>query len=468
SGTALRSAIPHDTRLSSGSELDSDAKLQNFFEVASTGRQKFSGDEYILPLKEVKTTGTGSSPSFSLPRSEQEKQTHTSNFKRWFGDHVLATLYNQAIRAWNSKDSKGRFNFAPSARAASRFKELLGHEVTTLVITDDTIRHIKNRHGNDESRGQVSMTPEDVLLLPYMINNFDSMELSPKYNDKMGNRAIEIRKRINGTTVIATIEKGKNNEHVVTSWKYKKSDALDAQSAPGLYVQNDSDLAKVQQEIETIKQTAKNSSKIVDENGQPLIVYHGTSADFTAFDRSYIGRTDFGSLGSGFYFTPDEYYARSLAGHRGKVMAVYLDVKRPLIVDGGTSIEAFCFGAKSPEEVMSRIRWAANGDTKIENELMSQFDDGMIERVNSQYDGVIAQRADGSIREICVRDPEQIKSATENNGGFSPANPDIRFSITPTFYSNAEHAAKAVKQPKKPYRSTKMPSKSKSLSIITW
>lgn len=33
-GTALRSAIPHDRRLSSVSELDSDAKLLNFFEYA--------------------------------------------------------------------------------------------------------------------------------------------------------------------------------------------------------------------------------------------------------------------------------------------------------------------------------------------------------------------------------------------------------------------------------------------------
>lgn len=97
------------------------------------------------------------------------------------------------------------------------------------------------------------MTPEDIALLPYLINNFDTMELAPKYNDKMGNRAIEVRKRINGTTVIATIEKGKSSEHVVTGWKFKKSDALDAHGAPGLYVQNDSDLTKVQQDIEYIK-----------------------------------------------------------------------------------------------------------------------------------------------------------------------------------------------------------------------
>ena len=31
---------------------------------------------------------------------------------------------------------------------------------------------------------------------------------------------------------------------------------------------------------------AKNASKVVDGNGEPLVVYHGTDADFTVFDRA--------------------------------------------------------------------------------------------------------------------------------------------------------------------------------------
>ena len=42
-------------------------------------------------------------------------------------------------------------------------------------------------------------------------------------------------------------------------------------------------------------------SKIIDENGEPLVVYHGTDAEFNAFDPGKIGtHTDYGAYGQGF------------------------------------------------------------------------------------------------------------------------------------------------------------------------
>lgn len=54
-------------------------------------------------------------------------------------------------------------------------------------------------------------------------------------------------------------------------------------------------------------------SKVADEDGKPLVVYHGTTADFSAFDRD---RTDPESdLGGGFYFTNNrEEVAENYAG----------------------------------------------------------------------------------------------------------------------------------------------------------
>ena len=247
----------------------------------------------------------------------------TPQFKRWAGNWELAKLHSIAKAAWNNKDVKERFDFVPSQRVLSRMQELLGHDVQRLVITSDAIRHIKNHHGEDASRGQISMTPSDIALLPYLINNYDSMELSPEYNDKMGNRAIEIQKRINGLTVIATIEKG-NNEHVVTAWQFKKSNALDAPNGtPGLYVRNDFDATKVQQEIDTIKKNLDNSTKVVDENGEPLVVYHGTDGNFNTFRRT----NDIG-----FHFG-DRRTARTRIGRSGNLMPVYLDIKNPIRIN---------------------------------------------------------------------------------------------------------------------------------------
>ena len=46
----------------------------------------------------------------------------------------------------------------------------------------------------------------------------------------------------------------------------------------------------------------EDASKVVDENGEPLVVYHGTTGgEFSVFDRSY-GSIE-GDMGNGFYFT---------------------------------------------------------------------------------------------------------------------------------------------------------------------
>ena len=78
-------------------------------------------------------------------------QVRTRAFKEWFGDWELANLYNRALEAWNNKESKGKVSFGLSDRAKARFTELLGKDIKQLVITDDAIRHIKNKHSDRAS-----------------------------------------------------------------------------------------------------------------------------------------------------------------------------------------------------------------------------------------------------------------------------------------------------------------------------
>lgn len=49
-----------------------------------------------------------------------------------------------------------------------------------------------------------------------------------------------------------------------------------------------------------------NNDSAVSKNGKLLTVYHGTDSRFKKFDASYIGKTDEGFYGRGFYFTPDK------------------------------------------------------------------------------------------------------------------------------------------------------------------
>ena len=63
-----------------------------------------------------------------------------------------------------------------------------------------------------------------------------------------------------------------------------------------------------------------NSSKVVDENGEPLVVYHGTNAEFTVFDNS---KSD--SSYKGFYFTDSKEMAGSYKGDI--LMPVFLNIR---------------------------------------------------------------------------------------------------------------------------------------------
>ena len=60
-------------------------------------------------------------------------------------------------------------------------------------------------------------------------------------------------------------------------------------------------------------------SKVVDKNGKPLVVYHGTAADFDAFDPERTGDSmDAGKLGIGAYFNQAAKWANTYSLNAAK------------------------------------------------------------------------------------------------------------------------------------------------------
>ncbi len=134
-------------------------------------------------------------------------------------------------------------------------------------------------------------------------------------------------------------------------------------------------------------------SKVVDENGNPLVVYHGTSEDFTAFDMSK-GRANMDIQGA--FFSP---YEEDAAGYGEHVGAYYLSIQKP--ADEATAYRT-----------LNMYKGQNNAGVKAREYLIRQGYDG----VYNGYDEYIAFY------------PEQIKSATDNIGTFDGTNPDIRYS----------------------------------------
>ena len=73
-----------------------------------------------------------------------------------------------------------------------------------------------------------------------------------------------------------------------------------------------------------------NASKLLDENGEPRVVYHGTGADFDAFDINYLGAAsgDVGWFGKGFYFAFNEDEARMYDDRR--IIPAFVNLRKPL------------------------------------------------------------------------------------------------------------------------------------------
>ena len=167
-------------------------------------------------------------------------------------------------------------------------------------------------------------------------------------------------------------------------------------------------------------------SRVVDGDGKPLRVFHGTQRDFDIFDADASRATDDGNAGRGFYFTsrPDiaNAYSRGWADEDGSnIKPVYLSIKDPLHVSSKDT-RALENAAKSLG-VQAQPEW--DGYRQVNPDWSREF----TARAKAKgHDGVMF-RAEG---EYVAFSPEQIKSATGNRGTFDPSNPNIKYAVRPS------------------------------------
>lgn len=85
----------------------------------------------------------------------------------------------------------------------------------------------------------------------------------------------------------------------------------------------------------TLEYLSKNVSKVVDENGEPLLCYHGTkNKDFNVFDETLTGDNsgNDGHFGYGFYFSNDIIEAKTYTYRDNPIIKqVFLNLKNPFM-----------------------------------------------------------------------------------------------------------------------------------------
>jgi hypothetical protein len=217
-------------------------------------------------------------------------------------------------------------------------------------------------------------------------------------------------------------------------------------------------------------------SKVVDKNGDPLVVYHGTAYDFSEFAKDKLGsntgapsarvgffftarpktadyyaRGDFGSLKAAakathrfesVYDTPTGEYAenaklvdikRVTEGTTPNVMPVYLSLQNPLVYDFKNKVYR---DAKYRELIDQAIKEGRDGVI-----LRNTYDSGEY----SRFDAIMEGRFKGEDIYV-VFEPTQIKSAIGNIGTFDPKNPDIRYRKKKPVLTPAGERAQALNE----------------------
>lgn len=153
----------------------------------------------------------------------------------------------------------------------------------------------------------------------------------------------------------------------------------------------------------------ENASKVVDENGEPLAVYH-----YTDYEGNVLRTTNDQGIGALHFYTSnrDGKPAESQKYYGSREIAAFLNFRNPQIIDAqGNYYDNISYNGRSYDT------YGIAADAR-----------------KLGFDGVIIN----NVREFGGADigtdwlafnPTQIKSATDNRGTFDGENPDITFSI---------------------------------------
>ena len=388
--------------------------------------QEVTGSGVSMSMSEDSLLAPNGKPSNLAP--EQYRQVRTPEFKRWFGDWEKVARFKAAYERIMTmppvttltgqefqKDGipltekvtklwKERFNGVAISPELGEVrldlegvKSSIGHGIGSLksaafACVEDVIRNgvVFDRQANWKGRGY------DTAVIAAPVTIKDVEYICEVVVEQRSNRQgfylheVEIKKKL--------------------------EDVFKTSTEGGTPQASRSILAL---RAEDVKREEENTSKVVDENGEPRVVYHGTYGDFTVFDKAMIGSaTDYGLWGKGFYFTNMEN-----TPYGNKKMVLFLNIKNPFIFNDYKSAEEIGDYLDVWEgDFYEDSRWGIFRPNKIG---AARTASGAEER---GHDGLMVVL--GKWTEYIAFEPIQIKSATDNRGTFDGENPDITFSLS--------------------------------------
>lgn len=371
-------------------------------------------------------------PSNLTPR--QWAQVRTKAFKDWFGDWELASKVLHVVPALKEHG----FNNFDEARSWAK-----EHIVRTLT-NDETggkgeIRISNTAVAKFLSESSVAKSDSrDVHLsvlkvLPDVIRDSVDAEQHPDYKKgDGGKRSVEngvnndvIMHRLYGAVslndkiyrVKITLKENVRTKETPKAYSYEatKIELLAGQHGDVAMTspRNSNNSITAANLLQNVEKSYGNgtklldSSKVVDENGEPIVVKHVTDSDFTEFSNEKLGEnTDLNAADEnwaktahlGFWFNDQISKEQTM---QSKEMSLFLNIRNPYKTRSIQSLANELEGI-TPEEYIENI-------------------------TDMEYDGIILKDEEFGGTSYVVFEPTQVKSATDNIGTFDATSPDIRY-----------------------------------------
>ena len=353
---------------------------------AGTGQE--SGGEDFSKKAEIKLLAPNGKPSKLTP--EQYRITRESEFLLWFGNWWNIGFVEKLLQTPNS--TKINRHIVRPDRAGEkeiikllpRTSYMLGGN-RTVDITKGSYKHTLIHGGRDE--------------VFYSIFNFESLcknavlfDYEHNHNHKslhdyiVGIECYMTIATFNGERYIArlTVRVGENNQRFLYDVNVVNEKTiglvvngkLPSRAADGSEIKD--------RKFNLLLQTfPENISQVIDTNGEPMPVSHGTDKSFTVFK-------EMPDAAFGYHFSGKKEYAESY----GNVLEVFLNAKNLY---------------RTTEDAVN------SGSGLVPREA---FENG--------YDGWCITYSDGT-SDYAVFNPNQIKLADGTNTTFDAKNPDIRY-----------------------------------------
>lgn len=419
--------------------------------------------------------------SIARIREEETKRNAGESVRHSYDlsvDENLVQMVEEVKEGTYSGNSSYTTTERISDETADKISDVVGFSVKgySSVISATSISHVIHRHGDHGVADHSMANSEDIARVAYVINNADKVwegeNKSYEYKDSKNqpSQTVVMQKKIDDGfyyVVEAVPESKKHRLGTVSMYKNKNDtsplvsntdngpaphaqDELPANVSDTSVSRNDTngkrnslDIDSDDNSLTESQQKYFENSKVRDEDGRLLVMYHGTGADFTVFDKKYIG--SHGSFeGYGFNFTPDK--SRASGYSNGRILEGYLNVTNPLsdseitmttrefanliaeadptgddiIANYAMNTRDYGTPAFVKREAMTTaklIMESAQSDVDLYSEISAAGGgDNLIDLFKQMgYDGLIHHNENGSIKTVITFESNQFKNIDNQN-----------------------------------------------------